>query len=74
MQISPFGGKTFVTRLEIQEFLGVSRSTFYRLVAEGKLPEATYHFSARIKRWLVREVLEAIERMRTSRGDLHDAE
>jgi predicted DNA-binding transcriptional regulator AlpA len=47
---------------------GFSRSTFYKLVKQGLLPRPFHPMGGRLSLWLVSELDEAVERMRSQQA------
>ena len=74
MQITPPGESPFLSARQIQALLGISRSTFYRMLSEGKLPQATIQPMSGIKRWHVVAINEAIKAWATDAGALDEKE
>ena len=56
-------GDRFLRVRQILNFLPVSRSTFYQMVADGRLPLQPVRLSSRCTVYRESEVREAIERM-----------
>ncbi|MDY0196004.1 MAG: excisionase family DNA-binding protein [Sulfurovaceae bacterium] len=47
----------FLSAKSAADWLGISRSTFYRLLQDGKLPSPRYPLSPYMPRWLKSDIL-----------------
>jgi predicted DNA-binding transcriptional regulator AlpA len=62
----PIGGRMFVSKTEVMQLFGISRSTVYRWVAQGRLPDLVAPTGG-TKRFLAVELMERLEQWKEAR-------